>query len=68
MSDWPLLTITTFLPLLGALLILTIRGDAEVVARNSRNVAMLTSLATLVVSLAIWNEFDAKSADFQLID
>ncbi len=68
MSDWPLLTITTFLPLLGAFLILTIRGDAEVVARNSRNVAMLTSLATLIVSLAVWNEFDPKSADFQLID
>jgi NADH-quinone oxidoreductase subunit M len=68
MSDWPLLTITTFLPLLGALLILTIRGDAEVVARNARNVAMLTSLATLIVSLAVWNEFDAKSADFQLVD
>ena len=68
MSDWPLLTITTFLPLLGALLILTIRGESEMVARNARNVAMLTSLATLVVSLAVWNEFDPKSADFQLID
>ncbi|HEY1721321.1 MAG TPA: NADH-quinone oxidoreductase subunit M [Magnetospirillaceae bacterium] len=68
MSDWPLLTITTFLPLVGALLILTIRGETEMVARNARNVAMLTSLATLVVSLAIWNEFDPKSADFQLID
>ncbi len=68
MSDWPLLTITTFLPLLGALLILTIRGEADVVARNSRNVAMLTSLATLLVSLAAWNQFDSKSAEFQLID
>ena len=29
MNDWPLLSLTTFLPLLGALFILTIRGEAE---------------------------------------
>ncbi|MBI5165086.1 MAG: NADH-quinone oxidoreductase subunit M [Magnetospirillum sp.] len=67
MTDWPLLTITTFLPLVGALFILTIRHDkAEVVARNARNVALLTSLATFVVSLAVYGAFDPKIADFQL--
>jgi len=66
MTDWPLLTLTTFLPLLGALFILTIRGETEVVARNARNVALLTALATFVVSLFILGRFDAASPEFQL--
>jgi NADH-quinone oxidoreductase subunit M len=68
MTDWPLLSITTFLPLLGAAFILTIRGEDAVVARNSRNVALLTSLATFLVSLLVWAGFDSQSADFQLVD
>ncbi|CAA7621026.1 NADH-quinone oxidoreductase subunit M [Candidatus Terasakiella magnetica] len=65
MNDWPLLSLTTFLPLLGALFILTIRGESEVVTRNARSVALLTSLATFVVSLFIAVKFNGASADFQ---
>jgi len=68
MNDWPLLSIVTFLPLLGALFVLTIRGDAAVVARNARNVALLTTIATFLVSLLIWVNFDPANADFQMID
>ncbi|MGE5477228.1 MAG: NADH-quinone oxidoreductase subunit M, partial [Bacteroidales bacterium] len=46
--------------------ILAIRGEAQVVARNARNVALLTSLATFVVSLFILANFNGASADFQL--
>ncbi|MGE5545270.1 MAG: NADH-quinone oxidoreductase subunit M [Solirubrobacterales bacterium] len=66
MIDWPLLSLTTFLPLVGALFILLIRGDDQVVARNARNVALLTSGATFLVSLLILGYFDPKSAEFQL--
>ncbi|OIQ97248.1 NADH-quinone oxidoreductase subunit M [mine drainage metagenome] len=68
MTDWPLLSITTFLPLLGAAFILTIRGEEAAVARNARNVALLTSLATFLVSLLVWANFNPASADFQLVD
>jgi NADH-quinone oxidoreductase subunit M len=67
MENWHLLSLTTFLPLVGALFILGIRGnDPKVVARNARNVALLTSLATFVVSLLILKVFDPASAEFQL--
>jgi NADH-quinone oxidoreductase subunit M len=67
MNDWHLLSLTTFLPLVGALFILAIRGDdAKVVARNARNVALLTSIATFAVSLLIYAAFDPSSAEFQL--
>ena len=48
MIDWPLLSTLTFLPLLGALFILLVRGDEETVAANSRAVALWT---TVVLSL-----------------
>jgi NADH-quinone oxidoreductase subunit M len=68
MTDWPLLSIVTFLPLLGALFVLSIRGEAAVVARNARNVALLTSVATFLVSLLLWVNFDSSTADFQMVD
>ena len=67
-TDAPLLSITTFLPLLGAAWILLMRGDAAAVARNARWVALWISLATFVVSLFIWFGFDRNSADFQFVE
>ena len=36
MQDWPILSLTTFVPLVGALFILFIRGEKQVVDRNAR--------------------------------
>ena len=68
MNNWPLLSIVTFLPLLGAFFVLIIRGETAVVARNARNVALLTSVFTFLVSLLVWVNFDSNSADFQMVD
>ena len=38
MRDQPLLSLLTFLPLVGAAIILSIRGDKALVDRNARNV------------------------------
>ena len=43
MSHWPLLSLVTFLPLVGAAFIMMVRGDEAVVARNARNIALGTS-------------------------
>ena len=53
MSTVPILSLVTFLPLVGALFILTIRGDEAVVAQNARGVALWTSLFTFAISLFI---------------
>jgi NADH-quinone oxidoreductase subunit M len=68
MTDWPILSVTTFLPLVGAIFILLTRGDPVMVARNARNVALWTSLITFVVSLLIWANFDSASAEFQFVE
>ncbi|NKB21983.1 MAG: NADH-quinone oxidoreductase subunit M [Alphaproteobacteria bacterium] len=68
MSDFPILSLVTFLPLVGALAILIIRGSEEVVARNARATALWTSLITFFLSLMLWTGFDRKSAAFQFVE
>ncbi len=65
MEGWPILSLVTFLPLVGAAFILVTRGEPEVVARNARYLALWTSLVTFVLSLLLWVNFDTGSADFQ---
>ena len=67
MTEFPILSLTIFLPLVGALLIAFIRGDDAIVARNARNVALWTSLITFVLSLLLWIGFDKSTADFQFV-
>jgi len=67
-SDWPILSTITFLPVIGALFILMIRGDEETIARNARSVALWVTLVTFVLSLIIWFNFDASTADFQFVE
>ncbi len=68
MSDWPLLSLITFLPLLGAAFILVIRGNSEDVARNARNVALWTTLINFALSLLIWIGFDPSTPAFQFVE
>ncbi|HEX3952269.1 MAG TPA: NADH-quinone oxidoreductase subunit M [Stellaceae bacterium] len=68
MSHWPLLTLVTFLPLVGVGFIMTARGDDETVARNARNIALSTSLIVFALSLLLWLEFDPNTADFQFVE
>src|SRR5258708_16690756 len=68
MSDWPLLSLVTFLPLVGVAFILLSRGSEEIVARNARSIALWTSLITFLVSILLWTGFDNDSADFQFVE
>jgi len=68
MSDWPLLSLVIFLPLVGAGFILLIRGEPEIVAQNARSVALWTAGITFLLSLLIWADFDPAVAGFQLVE
>jgi len=67
-SHWPLLSLVTFLPLVGTAFILMARGDDVVVARNARFIALWTSLIDLALSLVLWFEFDPSTSDFQFVE
>ena len=68
MSHWPLLSLVTFLPLVGAAFILMARGEEAVVARNARFIALWTSLIVLALSVVLWIEFDPSTAQFQFVE
>ena len=61
----PILSLIAFLPLVGALFIMSVRGDEEVVASNARWAALWTSLIVFGLSLVLWVDFDPSSSDFQ---
>ena len=65
MSSWPILSLVTFLPLVGALFCLIVNGPKEAVDRNCRSVALVTTLATFLISLLLWIQFDPTKAGFQ---
>ena len=64
-----LLSLTTFIPLLGAaILALFLRGSDDAAQNNAKWVAMATTLATFLVSLFILFGFDPSNTDFQFVE
>lgn len=73
MADVPWLSITTFLPSIGALLILLrrwlSRGDEQDLVDNAAKwVAMLTTLVTFGVSVMVWFAYQPSLEGFQLVE
>ncbi len=68
MTDWPILSTVTFLPLVGVLLITFISGESEAAKRNIRMIALLTTVVTFLVSIPLWTSFDKASAAFQFVE
>ena len=68
MTTWPILSVTTFLPLVGTLIVYLSRGDDEAAKRNSRWIALWTTLITFAVSVILVMRFDPSSADFQFVE
>lgn len=62
MSHFPIITILTFVPFVGAILVAT-TGRAQ--ANLSRRLAFGVSLVCLGIALAMLKYFDASSGDFQ---
>ncbi|WP_152047910.1 NADH-quinone oxidoreductase subunit M [Aureimonas psammosilenae] len=66
--DFPILSLTTFLPLVGIALI-AFTSDASAEGRNNiRRIALITTVFTFVVSLFIWIGFDNTQAGFQMVE
>jgi NADH-quinone oxidoreductase subunit M len=67
MAGWPMLSLTTFLPIVGVLFIVMLKED-EAGNRNARWGALWTTLVTFVVSLALLWRFDPSSPEFQFVE
>jgi NADH-quinone oxidoreductase subunit M len=64
-----LLSIVTFLPLIGAgILLVFLRGEDEAAQRNAKVLALATTAATFALSLLILAQFDPNDTGFQLVE
>ena len=61
--DYPILSITTFVPVVGAILILFIRNN-----RLVKWVALSTTVLTFIVSLPIYKHFDKSTYEMQFVE
>ena len=59
----PLLSLCTFVPLIGALAILLMPRPS-----SARWIALITTIAVFVLSLLVWANFDASNPGFQLVE
>ena len=64
-AGFPILSLLTWLPLVGGLFIMTVRGEDAVVASNARWAALWTSLLVFAISLVLWVKFDTSDPGFQ---
>jgi len=56
--NWPVLSVTTFLPLLGVVAILLAKGEDEAANKYARFAALWTTVVTFLVSLLIAFNFN----------
>lgn len=66
MTNLPLLSIITFLPLLAALIMgALLRGDDEDSRRNAKTLALVVTTVTFLISLLVYIAFDPEASGFQ---
>jgi NADH-quinone oxidoreductase subunit M len=68
MTGWPILSTVTFLPLVGAVLVLILPGEGQGARRNVFYVSLWTTIITFVLSIFIWTNFDPSNAGFQMVE
>ncbi len=66
--NFPILSAIIFIPLIGAFFIFVTKGEQKNVERNSKYVAIFTSLANFFLSILLWYFFDNSTPDFQFIE
>lgn len=65
---WPILSVVTFLPVVGAILIYLSRGNDEAAQGNARWIALWTTIVTFAVSLILVARFDPSNPGFQFVE
>lgn len=61
--SYPILSIITFLPLVGVLIIALLKNDNAV-----RYAALLTTIVVLIISIPIFTNFEKSNPDFQFVE
>ena len=65
---FPILSLITYLPLLGAFIVATLGGDDEKVAGKARCIAFIFSLIVLALGVYVWTQFNPSIAGYQFVE
>jgi len=66
--NFPILSAIIFIPLIGALFISVTKGEQKIVVKNSKYVAIFSSLANFLLSIFLWFSFDVSTSEFQFVE
>ncbi len=66
--NFPILSAIIFIPLIGALFILITRGPQKNVEKNSKYVAIFSSIVNFLLSIFLWFSFDSSISEFQFVE
>jgi len=66
--NFPILSAIIFIPLIGALFILITKGNQKNSDKNSKNVAIFSSIVNLFLSIFLWYSFDKTVFNFQFVE
>jgi len=66
--NFPILSAIIFIPFIGSLFILITKGTQKNVEKNSKYVAIFSSLANFILALLLWYSFDTSTSDFQFVE
>jgi NADH-quinone oxidoreductase subunit M len=64
-ADWPILSLTIWLPIIGGILVLA-SGDKA--ANATRWTALVIAILTFIVSLPLYSSFDPSTAQMQFVE
>ena len=68
MSGWPILSLITFIPLVGAGLLMLMKSDSAEGRQNVLYISLATTIVAFVLSLFMWYGFDNSNAGFQFVE
>ncbi|MDA9676807.1 NADH-quinone oxidoreductase subunit M [bacterium] len=66
--NFPILSAIIFIPFVGSLFILITSGSQKNIEKNSKYVAIFTSVANFLLSLLLWFLFDKTTPNFQFVE
>ena len=66
--NFPILSAIIFIPLIGAIFILITKGNQNNIEKNSKYVAIFTSIANFLLSIFLWYSFDPNISEFQFVE
>jgi len=66
--NFPILSAIIFIPLIGSLFILITKGGQKNIEKNTKNIAIFSTLVNFLLALFLWYSFDNSTSDFQFVE